>query len=357
MQIVAVLKKRKIVIVVAFLVVALGVGYLSQYAADIAQYSKMEPSPYVSTAPEPLLGTVKTSQQSSYGVDSPYTTGIGTSGEAVPAQTRMTERESLSLDRPVETPAVPDIALTFDRLVVFAAKTDVNVTSVRQAIQDLQGIAYALGGYVSDSYVNPIPAGSMTERGILAKQAFDASVTLRIPSQNFNAALNRISSLGDVISTTTSSRDVTEEYVDLQARIKNLENVLEQYRNILKNASKTSDILDIQSRIDNIQEQIERLKAHVAQTEKQASFALITVHLTEPLVIKTDEKPIDKPEKDTLEKAVTDVINMAASIAQAEARGLLTLTVGLLPIYPILAVGYFMYRKFVAKKSKEIQLQ
>lgn len=232
-----------------------------------------------------------------------------------------------------------------------------NVTSVRQAIQDLQGIAYALGGYVSDSYVNPMPAGSMTDRGILAKQAFDASVTLRIPSQNFNAALNRISSLGDVISTTTSSRDVTDEYVDLQARIKNLENVLEQYRNILKNASKTSDILDIQSRIDNIQEQIERLKAHVAQTEKQASFALITVHLTEPLVIKTDEKPIDKPEKDTLEKAVTDVINMAASIAQAEARGLLTLTVGLLPIYPILAVGYFMYRKFVAKKSKEIQLQ
>lgn len=191
MQIVAVLKKRKIVIVVAFLVVALGVGYLSQYAIDITQYSKMEPSPYVSTAPEPLLGAVETSQQSSYDAGSPYTTSSGTSGEAVPAQTRMTERESLSLGRPVETPAVPDTALTFDRLVIFTAKTDVNVTSVRQAIQDLQGIAYALGGYVSDSYVNPIPAGSMTDRGILAKQAFDASVTLRIPSQNFNAVLNR----------------------------------------------------------------------------------------------------------------------------------------------------------------------
>jgi len=48
---------------------------------------------------------------------------------------------------------------------------------------------------------------------------------------------------------------------------------------------------------------------------------------------------------------------MATSIAQAEARGLLVLTVGLLPIYPIFAVGYFMYRKFVAKKNKEIQLQ
>lgn len=110
MQIVAVLKKRKIVIAVAFLVVALGVGYLSQYAIDITQYSKMEPSPYVSTAPEPLLGAVETSRQSSYGAGSPYTTGIGTSGEAVPAQTRMTERESLSLGRPVETPAVPDTA-------------------------------------------------------------------------------------------------------------------------------------------------------------------------------------------------------------------------------------------------------
>src|SRR5574341_139401 len=243
--------------------------------------------------------------------------------------------------------------LTFDRLVIFTANMDMNVTNVRGAIQDLQGTAYSLGGYVSDSYINPIPAGSWTEKGVLAKQAFDASVTLRIPSANFNDALNRISSLGDVISMTTSSKDVTDQYVDLQARTKNLENVLEQYRSILKNATKTNDILDVQSRIDNIQEQIERLKAQLAQTEKQTSFALITIHLVEPFVVKSAEKVIDDPEKDTLERAFTDVVNMATSIAQAEARGLMTLTVGLLPVYPILAVGYVVYRKFVAKKNKE----
>ena len=123
MQIVAVLKKRKIVIAVAFLVVALGVGYLSQYAIDITQYSKMEPSPYVSTAPEPLLGVVETSQQSSYDAGSPHTTGTRISSEVVPAPTQMIERESLSLDRHVGAPTVPDTALTFDRLVVLDRKS------------------------------------------------------------------------------------------------------------------------------------------------------------------------------------------------------------------------------------------
>jgi len=348
----AFLKNRKIVIIAAFLIVALGVGYLSQYTTDIIQYSKLEPSPYAGKAPEPFLGQSRTAEQGAYSAGSGYSGTGETSGNVVLDRAQLAEQYSPAAS-PTAIPAIPDTALTFDRLVIFTANMDVNVTSVRGAIQDLQGIAYALGGYVSDSYVNPIPAGSMTDKGVLARQAFDASVTLRIPSANFNDALNRISSLGDVISMTTSSRDVTDQYVDLQARIKNLENALEQYKNIMKNASKTSDILDIQYRIDNIQEQIERLKAQVAQTEKQASFALITVHLTEPFVIKTGEKPVDKPEKDTLEKAVTDVINMATSIAQTEARGLLVLTVGLLPIYPIFAIGYFMYRKFVKKAHRE----
>jgi len=351
---IAVLKNRKIVIIAAFMVVALGVGYFSQYATDITQYSVLEPSPYASTAPETFLAKSRTAEQGAYSAGSAYYGMRETSGDVLLEKAPLAEQYASS---PTDVPAIPDTALTFDRLVIFTASMDVNVTSVRGAIQDLQSIAYALGGYVSDSYVNPIPAGSMTDKGILARQAFDASVTLRIPSASFNDALNRIATLGDVISMTTSSRDVTDQYVDLQARIKNLENVLEQYKNILKNASKTSDILDIQFRIDNIQEQIERLKAQVAQTEKQASFALITVHLTEPFVIKTDEKPIDKPERDTLEKAVTDVVNMATSIAQAEARGLLVLTVGLLPIYPIFAVGYFMYRKFVKKAHREEQVQ
>jgi len=351
---IAVLKDKKIVIIAAFLVAALGVGYFSQYTTDVTQYSGLVPSYNADTAKEQLLAKTRVAEYGSYGSGALYPAGE-TSGDLVLEKVPLAEQYAIT--SPAEAPAILDTALTFDRLVIFTANMDVNVTSVRGAIQDLQGIAYALGGYVSDSYVNPIPAGSITDKGILARQAFDASVTLRIPSANFNDALNRIASLGDVISISTSSRDVTEQYVDLQARITNLENVLEQYKNILKGASKTSDILDIQSKIDNIQEQIERLKAQVAQTEKQASFALVTVHLTEPFVIKTDEKPIDKPEIDTLEKAVADVINMATSIAQAEARGLLVLTVGLLPVYPIFAVGYFMYRKFVAKKSKEIQLQ
>ncbi len=353
-KVVALLKKRKIVVVALFLVVALGAGYFSQ-SSNIVQPSMMESSPYAGTTPatqESLVAKSRLAQHGTYGsavpaVNQELREGIGMAPAATPTAAS-----------PLATPTIPDTALTFDRLVVFTAKMDVNVTSVKGAIQDLQGIAYALGGYVSDSSVNPIPAGSMVEKGILAKQAFDSTVTLRIPSANFNDALNRISSLGSVISVTTSSRDVTDEYVDLQARVKNLEIVLEQYKNIMKSASKASDILDIQSRIDNIQEQIERLKAQVAQTEKQASFALITVHLVEPFVIKAEEKPVEKPEeKDTLEKAVADVINMASSIAQTEARGLLVLTVGLLPVYPIFAVGYFMYRKFVAKKNKEVQLQ
>ncbi|MEM2759930.1 MAG: DUF4349 domain-containing protein [Nitrososphaerales archaeon] len=342
-----ILAGRKIFVVVAFLCVALGVGYISQYSSDVTEDFK--PEKQYMNEPRKLLPA--TTDQG-YGSGTPAI-GSGTFIDALFAKERLTEQGSMQIEGIMTTPTVPNTSLTFDRLVVFTANIEVNVTSVRGTIQDLQTIAYALGGYVSDSYVNPIPAGSRTEKGVLTKQANDGSITLRIPSKNFNEALNRIASLGELLSMTTSSRDVTDDYADLQSRIRNLQSALEQHRNIMKNATKISDILEIQSRIDNIQEQIERLKAQVAQTEKQASFALVTVHLREPFIIKTLDKP-DQPEKNSLEKAVADVINMATSIAQAEARGLLVLTVGLLPIYPIFAVAYLMYRRFMGKKSKEI---
>src|SRR6056297_3133595 len=69
---------------------------------------------------------------------------------------------------------------------------------------------------------------------------------LRIPSENFSAAINEVSLLAEVTSSRISSRDVTEEYVDVEARLKNLKLQEQRYRDLLNRAEKVEDILKVE---------------------------------------------------------------------------------------------------------------
>ena len=239
-------------------------------------------------------------------------------------------------------------------MVISTASIGLNVSSVSQAVTDLRRIAESAGGFVTDSFIEPIPRGRVVEGGVLAKAISRASLTMKVPSDQLDRTLAQTTSLGEIVSYSTNSRDVTDQFTDLTARLKNAQTVLEQYKEILKTARTTQDILSVQQRIDTVQEQIEVLTGQRNKIQNQVTYATIAIGLIEPQII---ERPkVVEEDQGVLNRLLIQPFMVALAVAEILMRGLLILIVGLLPLYPIVGVGYIAYRKYSgkAKKNEEV---
>lgn len=136
----------------------------------------------------------------------------------------------------------------------------------------ISAIAAKYGGYVVSGDTRS--SGDELKRG---------SITIRVASgnDNFTKAQADLEGLGNVTSKKVSGQDVTEEYVDLQSRLRNAEAQETQMLELMKRAQTIEEILTVQSRLAEIQSQIEQIKGRMKYTESRTDFATITVDLRE----------------------------------------------------------------------------
>lgn len=107
-----------------------------------------------------------------------------------------------------------------------------------------------------------------------------AKVIIRIPSEIFDEAMVYLRELAERVSyETIEGQDVTEEYVDLQSRLRNLEAAENQLLKIMERSGKISEILEVHKELVNIREQIEKTKGRIQYLEESGKFATITINL------------------------------------------------------------------------------
>jgi hypothetical protein len=108
-----------------------------------------------------------------------------------------------------------------------------------------------------------------------------ATITLRVPSQSFDEVMARLRRLAtkpqDVMNEQVSSQDVTEEFVDLQSQVRNLQAQEQRYLTLLDRAQSVADILAIQQRLGETRMQIERIQGRLTYLERRAEFGTIVV--------------------------------------------------------------------------------
>ena len=152
-----------------------------------------------------------------------------------------------------------------------------DVLSVRDSIAQL---AARFEGYVVSSQL-------MGE-----EEGMSGFITIRVPANRFDQALSEIRTLAvRVISETTNSQDVTEEYTDLQSRLRNAEATEKQYLALLEKATNVEDILKIYDSLSRVRSEIEQLKGRIQYLERTSSISSISVQL-EP---ETTAKPVVRP--------------------------------------------------------------
>ncbi len=249
-----------------------------------------------------------------------------------------------------------------DRLVIYSANIELNVSNVQSTLPLIEQIAVSEGGYVGRTSLQPIPKGTYIDGKKVDLQGFTATITILVPANHYGEAQSQVMRLGKVNYYWLSSQDVTDAAVDLEGRLKNAEIVLRQYNDILGRAVRIEDILSIQTRVDNIQERIEVLKAQIQNLQKQAGYATIAITLIEPLKFKKEEaKLIDeaklKEQPNPYTAALNDSLTLAGSALMVEATSIIFLTVGLFPIWLLLGVGYIAYRRVVTVRKEPKQQQ
>jgi len=126
-------------------------------------------------------------------------------------------------------------------------------------------------------------------KGYYENEQFDSfgarntySLLLRIPSVKFDSLVTSIESgVGELNSKNINSRDVTEEYLDLNIRLDNNLAYLAQYKEILRKAKTVEEILEVQERIRRIEEEIDSKKGRLKYLDDKVEFSVLKLELTE----------------------------------------------------------------------------
>lgn len=161
-----------------------------------------------------------------------------------------------------------------ERIVIKNASLTISVAEPSKSMNKISKMAEEMGGFVvsANMYKETLSSGAEVPR---------ASITVRVPAEKLNDALGQIraESKQDPISETANSQDVTNEYVDLQSRLKNLEAAEADLTKIMDQAYKTEDVLTVYNQIVSIREQIEVIKGQIKYYSESARFSAISVEL------------------------------------------------------------------------------
>ncbi|HEV3132664.1 MAG TPA: DUF4349 domain-containing protein [Acidimicrobiales bacterium] len=145
--------------------------------------------------------------------------------------------------------------------------------SIQSVVTRLTTVVVGDGGFVAKSQVqvgSPVTGTSSS-----------GNVVLQVPQASFGTLVTQVQGIGKVESSTSTSTDVTGQYVDLQSRITALQASRQQYLTILSRATSIGDILAVQSQLDSLQSQIEQLQGQLDVLNSQTTYGTLTVSLAE----------------------------------------------------------------------------
>lgn len=223
---------------------------------------------------------------------------------------------------------------TAGRSIIRTGEVRLRVDDYDDAQSNLTAAVEARGGYVSDS------AKQVRDRG--GEDWTSGRVVLRVPAENFSETMAVAEREGTVLESRTSSEDVTDQVVDLEARLENLRAERDRLRTLYDRANDTEDVIAVERRLSEVQTEIERTEARLQNIQRRVAYATITVELVEP---RPDRPAPDQWYETPVVAAFLDsvegvgVLLRAAVVAAAYAAPYL-----LVAFTPIAVVAALLYR-------------
>jgi len=154
--------------------------------------------------------------------------------------------------------ATPATSTGREPLLIYTATMTLAVFGAREAITLVEELARSTGGY-------------LVSRG-------DESVTIRVPTKAFHGVLSGVGKLGDELHREVNVRDVTEQFADLEVRLRNAEAVRLRLEALLAKAGKIEDALAVERELERVTQTIEQMKGRLRLMSELVQFSTITVN-------------------------------------------------------------------------------
>jgi hypothetical protein len=165
-------------------------------------------------------------------------------------------------------------AATSDRSIIRTGEVRLRVDDYDAAQSNLTAAVEARGGYVSDS-AKQVREGD-------GEDWATGRVVLRVPAENFSETMTVVEREGTVLESRTSTEDVTDQVVDLEARLENLRAERDRLRTLYERANDTEDVIAVERRLSEVQTEIEQTEARLQNIQRRVAYSTITVELVEP---------------------------------------------------------------------------
>jgi hypothetical protein len=211
-------------------------------------------------------------------------------------------------------------------------------------------IATARGGFVVSSSTSttgvpsPVPLAEEDDRDGNRPRA--GQLVIRVPVDQFDETRAALAALGSLDSESINGYEVTNQLVDIDARLTTLRAEEAAFQSLLSEATEIGDILQIQDQLFMIRTQIEQLEAEKANLNDQATFSTISVSMYEPGVAFTPEP---EPEPSTLSQAW----DKAAGGALDVIGGMIVIIGYAIPLAAIALVAWLIWTPFRRRRRDE----
>ena len=225
-------------------------------------------------------------EEASFGVVSPKAYDMAT-GAPSPSESFAGERQNALMLAPEGQTAVSSGSNSLEeQRVIKSARLNLVVKKISETIDRISLMLGDKKGFISSSDIRT--RDDETQYG---------TVTIRVPVKDFEKSVNELKKIAEVVqSESLSGVDVTEEFVDMEARLKNLRIEEGQYQEILKTAKKIEDILKVNEYLFNIRGQIEGIEGRIKYLSNLTDLATIEITLSEEPTIRiptSEWRPLD----------------------------------------------------------------
>lgn len=293
-------------------------------------------------ATAPSVGSVSTQDLSANKSTSADQGAVGTEGYSGVAP------ESASApDVSGATPASPSP----DRLVISTAAMSLRVDDIEEATADVRAISAKYGAIISDLTLDaggqpvpePMPLDSRSG-AVGTPYPSSANITLRVPAAKLSKMESEAAKLGRLLSQSASENDVSQQHVDMAARLKNLQAEESRLREFLNKATKVSEMLDVERELSRVRGEIESMQAQLTYLDRQVALATLTINLSET-------GPVVRPASGGwgFLEAVTNGVQAAAALLRLFISG----TIALLPLLLAILLGWLGWRAAARRRGRK----
>ncbi len=212
------------------------------------------------------------------------TDGSGTSTDAFQTKAANTAPTDVARDRavsPEETSAGAQglrqwfSTAAFDpasRLIVRTGQASIEVDSLNPSMAELRRIVQRVGGFVADA---SIQSGR--------NQIRSATLQVKVPSERFDDLTMGLEPLGRLQFVNVGAQDVSEEFVDLTARVANGQRLEDRLVELLRTRTgKLQDVLTVERELARVREEIERMEGRLRFLKTSAQLSTLSINLFEP---------------------------------------------------------------------------